>query len=195
MASVMQKYYLDAALKMLPPGLAWNRAPDSYLAQLLACRCDSLETHNQTGHQLINERLPRNAFLLLDGWESFFGLPECGTEISTIESRRAALTAKDNEVGSFNKHYLQDIARKNGYEINIVAHHPHHCRRDCVYPLHPPENAWRVFIYTTSKSIRNATCLDDITNELVMIERSKIECYLQRFCYSHLEMVFVYEEE
>lgn len=39
------------------------------------------------------------------------------------------------------------------------------------------------------------SCLDDVMNELVMIERSKIECFLKRFCYSHLEMVFIYEEE
>lgn len=195
MASITQAQYLDAAIKMLPPGLAWDRAPSSNVAQLLACRCDSLERHNYAAHQLINERLVSNAFVLLDDWESFFGLPECKTETSTIESRRAALMAKDNEIGSFNRHYLEQIARRNGYEINVVTHLPHHCNRDCIYPIHPQENAWRVFIYTTSKSIKYASCLEDVNQELMLFERSKVECFLKRYCYAHLEMVFIYEED
>lgn len=194
MASIKQEQYLDAALKLLPVGLAWHRDYSSILAKFLDVRAEQLEQVNATAHQLINERMPGNALILLDDWEQFFGLPEC-SEILTIETRRQNLKAKDNEVGSFNKFYLEDIARQAGYEINVVAHYPHHCERDCIYPLYPQENAWRVFIYTTSKTMRRASCLDDVTQELVMFERSKVECFLKRFCYSHLEMIFIYQEE
>ncbi|WP_044469808.1 putative phage tail protein [Mannheimia massilioguelmaensis] len=193
MASLKKSDYLDCALQLLPIGLAWHRALDGNFAKLFAPRATQLANVNADAHQLVKERILSNAFVLLDDWEAFFGLPEC-TEINTIDARRAALVAKDNEVGSFNKYYLEELARQNGYEIKVIAHYPHHCLRDCTYPLYPQENAWRVFIYTTSKSIRNMTCLDDVTNELVMIERSKIECFLKRFCYSHLEIIFVYEE-
>lgn len=194
MANLTQVDYLDAALKLLPVGLAWNRSPDSNMGKILSIRAEQLVQVNETAHQLVKERMLSNAFLLLDDWEVFYGLPEC-TEINTIEKRRAALIAKDNEVGSFNKYYLEELAIRHGYQIKVVNHYPHHCLRDCGYPLHPQENAWRVFIYTTSKSIRNATCLEDVSQELVLFERSKVECFLKRFCYSHLEMIFIYQEE
>lgn len=193
MASIKQADYLDAALQLLPVGLAWNRAIDSNFAKLFSPMASQLAQANEAAHQLVDERILSNALLLLDDWEAFYGLPEC-TELNTIEARRAALVAKDNEIGSFNKYYLEELAKQNGYAIKVIAHYPHHCLRDCTYPLYPQENAWRVYIYTTSSSIRNMSCLDDVTNELVMIERSKIECFLKRFCYSHLEMIFVYEE-
>ena len=194
MASIKQAQYLDAAIKLLPVGLAWHRSYDSVLAKLLSVRAEQLELVNATAQQLISERMPGNALILLDDWEQFFGLPEC-SEISTVAARRDALRAKDNEVGSFNKHYLEDIAKQAGYAINVVSHYPHHCERDCLSPLYPQENAWRVFVYTNSKAMQRATCLDDVTQELVMFERSKVECFLKRFCYSHLEMIFIYKEE
>lgn len=194
MANLTQVDYLDAALKLLPVGLAWNRHPSSNLGKILAIRAEQLSQVNETAHQLVQERMLNNTFLLLEDWEAFYGLPEC-TEINTIEARRAALIAKDNEVGSFNKHYLEELAEHNRYRINVVSHYPHHCERSCVYPLYPQENAWKVFVYTQSRHIRNMTCLEDVTRELVMIERSKIECFLKRLCYAHLELVFVYEEE
>ncbi|WKS99801.1 DUF2313 domain-containing protein [Gallibacterium salpingitidis] len=194
MASITQAQYLDAALKLLPVGLAWHRSYDSTLAKLLAVRAEQLESSNDAAHRLIAERMPGNAQILLDDWEQFFGLPEC-SDVSTIAARREALKSKDNEVGSFNKYYLEDIARQAGYTIEVVTYPPHHCLSDCAYPLYPQENAWRVYINTTSKSIRYASCLDDVTTELVITERSKVECFLQRFCYAHVEMIFVYEEE
>ena len=194
MANLTQMDYLDAALKLLPVGLAWNRSPDSNMGKILSIRAEQLVQVNETAHQLVKERMLSNAFLLLDDWEVFYGLPEC-TEINTIETRRAALIAKDNEVGSFNKYYLEELAIRHGYQIKVVNHYPHNCLRDCGYSLHPQENAWKVFVYTQSRHIRNMTCLEDITRELVMIERSKIECFLKRLCYANLELVFVYEEE
>ncbi|MGY6090401.1 putative phage tail protein [Avibacterium paragallinarum] len=193
MAGISTEQYLDAGLKLLPVGLAWTRHPDSNFAKILSIRAEQLSQANELAHQLVKERILGNAFLLLDEWEAFLGLPEC-SEINTIEARRTALVAKDNEIGSFNKHYLEEVAAQNGYQIRVTTYYPHHCLRDCRYPLYPQENAWRVFIYTTSRNVRNMTCLDDITNELTMIERSKIECFLKRFCYSHLEMIFIYED-
>lgn len=193
MASLNREQYLDAGLKLLPAGLAWNRASDGQLAKLIDVRAEQLANINQLSHRLLDERILSNAYLLLDDWENLYGLPEC-SEILTIEARRQALVAKDNEVGSFNKHFLEEIARQNGFEIRVVTYYPHHCLRDCLYPLHPAENAWRVFIYSQSKSVRNATCLEDVNKELILFKRSKVECFLKRFCYSHLEMIFLYEE-
>lgn len=186
--------YLQAGLALLPQGLAWQRVPSGNLAKLLNVRAMQLARVNQTAHLLIAERLPANAQLLIDEWEAYFGLPECETEFPNLDIRRKAIAAKDSEVGSFNKSYLEELARKRGFDIRVVNHYPHHVLRDCTYPLHPQENWWRVFVYTESKSIRHATCLDDVMNELVLAERSKVECFLKRYCHAHLEMIFIYEE-
>lgn len=194
--AVTQEQYLNAGLQLLPQGLVWQRSADSNLAKLINVRAAQLARVNSIAHSLVGERIPANAQILIDEWENYFGLPDnCGSETPSLDTRRQAIVAKDNEVGSFNKYYLEELARQRGFEITVVAHHPHHCLRDCTYPLHPQENWWRVFVYTKSQSIRNATCLDDVLNELVLIERSKIECFLERYCQAHLEMVFIYSED
>ncbi|MGX2947340.1 YmfQ family protein [Frederiksenia canicola] len=193
--AVTQADYLNAGLQLLPQGLAWQRNPNGNLAKLLNVRAAQLARSNTVAHSLVSERIPANAQLLIDEWEAYFGLPDnCHSEIPTLESRRKAIATKDNEIGSFNKYYLEELARQQGFEVRVVNHYPHHCLRDCTYPLHPQENWWRVFIYTQSKSIRHANCLDDVMNELTLIERSKVECVLKRYCYAHLEMVFIYED-
>lgn len=71
MASIRQAQYLDAALKLLPVGLAWHRDYNSILAKFLDVRAEQLEQVNANAHQLINERMPGNALILLDDWSSF----------------------------------------------------------------------------------------------------------------------------
>lgn len=71
MANLTQMDYLDAALKLLPVGLAWNRSPDSNMGKILSIRAEQLVQVNETAHQLVKERMLSNAFLLLDDWEVF----------------------------------------------------------------------------------------------------------------------------
>lgn len=197
--AMTQEQYLDAAVKLLPVGLAWKRALNSHLTKVLAVRCDQLVEVNSKAHQLIKERMPGKATLLLEEWEGFFGLPECGRKITgkTLEQRQQQVQEKENEVGSNCKLFLEEIAQKAGFKVRVLNHYPHHCLRDCTYPLYEQENHWRVFIYSPAVSIiRQATCLDDVLKNLVLFERNKeLECLLKRYAYAHLEFVFIYEEE
>lgn len=191
--------YLDAAIKLLPVGLAWKRALDSNLAKVLAVRCDQLVDVNSKAHTLIKERMPGQATLLLEEWEGFYGLPECGRQIvgKTLVQRQKQVQEKENEVGSNSKRFLEEIATQAGFKVRVVNHYPHHCLRDCTYPLYEQANHWRIFIYTTAvSSIRYATCLDDVVKNLTIFERNKeLECLLKRYQYAHLEFVIIYEEE
>lgn len=191
--------YLDAAIKLLPVGLAWKRALDSNLAKVLAVRCDQLVDVNSKAHTLIKERMPGQATLLLEKWEGFYGLPECGRPIvgKTLVQRQKQVQEKENEVGSNSKRFLEEIATQAGFKVRVVNHYPHHCLRDCTYPLYEQANHWRIFIYTPAvSSIRYATCLDDVVKNLTIFERNKeLECLLKRYQYAHLEFVFIYEEE
>lgn len=197
--AITQEQYLDAAIKLLPEGLAWQRTLDSHLAKILAVRCEQLTEVNQQGHALVKERMPGQAILLLEEWEEYFGLPECGRQIEgkTILARQMQVKQKEDEVGSNSKRFLEDIAEQAGYKIRVIAHYPHHCLQSCTYPLYEQANHWRVFIYTSAVStIRHANCLDDVLKNLVLFERNKeLECLLKRYEYAHLEFVFIYEEE
>lgn len=196
--AMTHEQYLDAAIKLLPVGLAWKRALDSNLTKVLAVRCDQLVQVNTQAHALIKERMPGKATLLLEEWEGFFGLPECGRQIAgkTVEQRQKQVQQKENEVGSNSKLFLEDIATQAGFKIRVVNHYPHHCLRDCTYPLYEQANHWRIFIYTPAVSdIRHANCLDDVLKDLMLFERNKeLECLLKRYQYAHLEFVFIYEE-
>ena len=179
--------YLDAAVKLLPVGLAWKRALDSHLAKVLAVRCDQLVTVNTQAHDLIKERMPGQATLLLEEWEGFFGLPEAGRQITgkSIAERQAQVKEKEEELGSSSKIYLEEAAKRAGYQIEIVNYFPHHCLRDCMYPLYEYENAWRIFIYT-EKLPTNPTDEVDKNEELQQI--------LKRYCNADVEMVFIYKD-
>lgn len=179
--------YLDTAIKLLPVGLAWKRALDSNLAKVLAVRCDQLVEVNGKAHDLIKERMPGQATLLLEEWESFFGLPEAGRQIvgKSIAERQAQVKEKEEELGSSSKIYLEEAAKRAGYQIEIVNYYPHHCLRDCLYPLYNYENAWRIFIYT-EKLATNPTDEVDRNQELQQI--------LKRYCNADIEMVFIYKD-
>ncbi|MGR6980799.1 putative phage tail protein [Testudinibacter sp. P27/CKL/0425] len=196
--AITQAQYLDSAIKLLPMGLAWKRVLDGNLAKILAVRCDQLVDVNATAHELVYERIPGQATLLLEEWEEYFGLPECGRKVAgkSLTERQAQVKQKEDEVGSNSKLFLEDVAAKAGFKIRVVNHFPHHCLRDCTYPLFEQTNAWRIFIYTHTPSIRYATCLDDVLHRIVLIERNQeLECLLKRYAYSHLQFVFVYKTE
>lgn len=185
--AMTQAQYLDAAVKLLPVGLAWKRALDSNLAKVLAVRCDQLVEVNSKAHDLIKERMPGKATLLLEDWESFFGLPEAGRQIvgKTIAERQAQVKEKEEELGSSSKIYLEEAAKRAGYQIEIVNYYPHHCLRDCMYPLYEHENAWRIFIYTEKLPV-NPTDEVDRNQELQEI--------LKRYSNADIEMVFMYKD-
>lgn len=197
--AIKREDYLLAALKLLPQGRAWQRSLDGNLAKVLAVHCEELARVNATVHQLMDERFPVRAKLLLEDWEGYFGLPECGRKIEgkSLEQRQQQVQEKEGEVGSNSKLFLEDVAKRAGFKVRVVNHFPHHCLRDCTYPLYEQANAWRIFIYTPAMSpVRYATCLDDVRKHLALFERNKeLECLLNRYAYAHLELVFIYEED
>lgn len=186
--AMTHQQYLDAAVKLLPMGLAWKRALDSHLAKVLAVRCDQLVEVNGQAHSLIKERMPGRATLLLEEWESFFGLPEPGRQIvgKSLAERQAQVKEKEEELGSSSKIYLEDVAKRAGYQIEIVNYFPHHCLRDCLYPLYEYENAWRIFIYTEKLPTHPA---DDVDRN------EELQQILKRYCNADIEMVFIYKDK
>ncbi|HGE8289526.1 TPA: putative phage tail protein, partial [Serratia marcescens] len=80
----------QAFLQLLPNGLAWDKRPDAPLSDLSLALSTSMGAADAIGDQLLAERFPNNATLLLEDWERFLGLPDCAGEDATIETRQIA---------------------------------------------------------------------------------------------------------
>lgn len=188
--------YAQSAVKLLPQGLAWTRDLNSELVNVATLRDTALAQVNETAHQLLSERILQNANLLLSDWEKCYGLPQCGHgEDLSIYERQQALAFKDAMVGSFNDRYLVELAKLHGFNIQIERRLPHNCIRDCTYPLHPTENAYRVFVHCEEGSVKNWVIGSSINEPLKIYNRSEVECIFKRIAYAHLEVIFIYKQQ
>lgn len=61
----------QAFLQLLPNGLAWDKRPDAPLSDLSLALSTSMGAADAIGDQLLAERFPNNATLLLEDWERF----------------------------------------------------------------------------------------------------------------------------
>lgn len=202
--AIKHEDYLLAALKLLPQGRAWQRSLDGNLAKMLAVHCEELARVNATAHQLMDERFPVRAKLLLEDWEGYFGLPECGRKIEgkNLEQRQQQVQEKEDEVGSNSKLFLEEVAKRAGFNIKLVNIFPHNCLRDCLYPLYDINNAFRIFVYAPPKSSILTTLKydEDFTREKIKAQieaepNSELACLLKRYAYAHLELVFIYDKD
>lgn len=101
--------YQQSGLHLLPNGKAWTKAPDGSLAQLMLATGDEFARIDNVNDALLNEMHPDRAFMLLESWEDFAGLPDCSIDReATIESRRSALKTKLTMAGSLCIHFMSN---------------------------------------------------------------------------------------
>jgi uncharacterized protein YmfQ (DUF2313 family) len=115
--------YARAALGLLPPGAAYPRDLDSTRGRLFAALGEGLADIEAALEQLLLERSPRTAFLLLREWEISLGLPdECSASAETIAERRAAAHARWIATGGQSPAYFEMVAKALGYDVTITQH-------------------------------------------------------------------------
>lgn len=187
--------YQQAGLNLLPNGKAWDKNPDSTLAKLMLASGDELARVDNVNDALLNEMHPDRAFMLLDDWEDFAGLPDCSIDKdASIEARRTAVKAKLTMAGSLCIPFYEQLAATRGYSIKMVEHYPHHCLRDCTYPIYPEVNWFRVWVHVASIPTRPATTLDNCTQRLRIADAADLECLLERYAPPETEFIFIYED-
>ena len=87
--------YTGIMLSLLPRGMLWPRDPESVRGRLYSAHAAEFARIDALLEQLIAERSPATALLLLKEWETVLGLPDqCTVQAETIAERRAAALAR-----------------------------------------------------------------------------------------------------
>lgn len=187
--------YQQSGLNLLPNGKAWAKKPGSEMAQLMLATGEEFARIDSVNDALLNEMHADRAFMLLNDWEDFAGLPDCSIDReATIESRRSALKTKLTMAGSLCLPFYKQLAASRGYNITLVEQYPHHCLRDCNYPIYPEANWFRVFVYVASTVTHYSTVLDNCRQRLRVADAADLECLLERYAPAETEFIFIYED-
>ena len=190
--------YKTAGIQLLPKGLAWRQSANGVLGKLLGGLGITWAKVDAEASQALNEMNPQWATVMLEEWEQMLGLPECNQTDQTLSERQNAAGNKWHLKGSLSPwFYAEWVAEAFGYDIEIVAHHPHHCLRGCNYPLYSDEYDSRADVYVRINSenpYRYFNTQDRVNDPLLIGTKTIVECILQKYKPAHIELYFHYEQ-
>ena len=86
--------WLGALWQVMPRGKAWSRDEDGDLNLFLRALARRLSQTEFDAENLLPEMRPETTFMLLEEWEEYLELPECGQLSGTVEDRRRAVVEK-----------------------------------------------------------------------------------------------------
>lgn len=188
------EHFQRSGLQLLPNGRAWAKEPDSDLSRLMLAAGEEFARVDATNDTLMDEIFADRAFMLLDDWEDFAGLPDCSIDReSSIKARQLATKSKLVMTGSLCNQFYEQLAADRGYTIKIVEHYPHHCLRDCKYPLYPAINWFQVFVHVAEITTQRSTVLDNCQQRLRIADAADLECLIARSTPAETEFIFIYE--
>ncbi|EOV0971315.1 putative phage tail protein [Edwardsiella piscicida] len=168
-----------ALMLLLPDGKAWNKAPETPLASLCGGLSQSSARVSEAGRQLLHERFPSSATLLLTDWERFLGLPDCDIGDAGVAERQNYAANKMRLKPSVNRYFYIELAAQYGFRIEITT---------------APESQW-VSIITIKDHItyRNMNVLDHVLTPLRVYDAGILECLLNRYKPAWQEFRYVYD--
>ncbi|CAB5645803.1 YmfQ family protein [Providencia hangzhouensis] len=186
--------YQRAGLQLLPNGHAWDKNPNSNLAKLMLASGAELSRVDFINGSLLEEIYADRAFILLDDWEDFTGLPDCNIDKeSAIADRRKAVKSKLVILGSLCLSFFEQLAAERGYDIKLEERFPHHCLRTCHYPIYPEENWFRIYVHVDEQLTHLSTVIDNCQQRLRIVNAADLECLLERYTPAETEFIFIYE--
>lgn len=130
---------------------------------------------------LISEMRPETTFLLLPDWEAYLKLPECELPEGTVEARRAAVVEKYHRKGGLAPWQIEGVAKALGFTITVRVLLPHHCMRDCMYPLYPARYRWLLQVDVRDIQGGRFTCMDNVMTPLLTDRARNLECVLSKY--------------
>lgn len=188
--------WTNALIQQMPKGLIWNYEPTSPLYQYIRGYAPRLEAAQSNAELLLDEMRPESCQQTLENWEEYLALPECNTDNQTFASRRAAVVEKYHRKGGLQAWNIEKLGADLGFDIEVEEIFPHHCLRDCTYPLY--EERYRHVLRVRVKNVPQSyfTCLDDVLTPLVSQTATILECTLNKFKLGgkYYEFVYDYEE-
>lgn len=173
--------YQGAFLALLPTGKAWNKQPSGTLGRLSWALSDSVEQADSTATQLLKERFPSTAVMLLEDWENFLGLPDCTSESGTMRERQSVAANKMRMVGSLNRRFYEWLVAQYGYRVRLTD---------------SDEGQYTTVVNVlNSVTYRNATVLDHVLTPLRVYDSGALECLLEKYKPAHQIYKFIYPDE
>lgn len=172
--------YQKVFLQLLPSGAAWNKAPDSTFCRLAGGLSDIMASADSLVGQMLTERFPSTATLLLDDWEAFLGLPYCTSESGTVHARQNGAAIKMRMVGSLNRRFYEELAASYGFKVSLTDSEDGQFTTD-VNVL-------------SGVSFRNATVLDSCLTPLRVYDSGGLECLLEKYKPAHQIYKFIYPD-
>ncbi|HGY4723276.1 TPA: putative phage tail protein [Citrobacter amalonaticus] len=136
------KDWLSALWQCMPRGRAWSRENNGPLTRFLRGFTRRLNAAETSADSLLPEMRPETTVQLLEEWEDYLALPECSQGTADREKRRAAVVEKYHRKGGLEGWRIEQAANNLGFTIRVVEILPHHCLRDCTYPLWPEYYRW-----------------------------------------------------
>ncbi|MBV7262553.1 DUF2313 domain-containing protein [Photobacterium sp. WH24] len=187
--------WLDVLQQLMPQGMAWSRDNDANQTKLLRALAKHLAELDTSCDSMAREMLPNQTQTLLEDYEQYLGLPECENASETITDRRQAVVMKDRRKGGLATWQIEQLAADLGFDVTVEEIFPHHCLRDCMYPLHPER--YRHVLRVTVHNLPNArmTCLDHVLTPLVSNNAGILECTLNRYKLAGKYYEFIYEQQ
>ena len=163
--------------QLLPPGPLWESLcqPGTQFNQLLLALADEFANIDGRAQNLLDEINPLTSTELLDEWEAFAGLPECGATGQTDNQRRNAIRTKLQLVGDNRIDYFIEVAAALGYTITIT-----------------PLGAYAYQVNAPATTIIESTCLSPCTEPLRVWGNEQLECALNKVNPAHLNQSFSY---
>ena len=177
--------YARQLKQLLPRGLVWNLAPDSWLSKLLLGLADELARIDARGDDLVDEWDPSTALETLPDWERALGLPDGCLPGSgaTLPERQAAVVAKYVGRGGSTAAYFLDLAARLGVIATIEEPAPHTWRMR----VDLTESTFTITYYTFRTGTARAG------DRLSDVNAIGFECYMNRVKPAHTVLLYVYE--
>lgn len=150
--------WLHALQQVMPRGKAWPREFNAVLTRFLRAFAHRLNDAEVNADLLLAEMRPETTTQLLTDWEEYLGLPECNAPQGTLEERRRAASEKHHRRGSLSPWQIEEMAQALGVSIKVFMLPPHHCLRDCMYPLYPPRYRWLIMVEAQEEN-RHLECV------------------------------------
>lgn len=195
--------YLDAQIKMLPSGRAWQVSTDTLLGQLMLAFGDGAARLDARIYKLLEEADPRSTLELLSAWERVAALPDaCTGQPNNINERRVALWQKLTSRGGQTIAYWQEVALRLGYRISIDEFRLADCNSGCNDALNDDRwaFAWRINVLPADEESNSsllptsaiATCNSDCNAYLVGYGSLDIQCIVGRAAAAHTTVLFAF---
>ena len=173
--------WLGALCQVMPRGKAWSRDEDGDLNLFLRALARRLSQTEFDAENLLPEMRPETTFMLLEEWEEYLELPECGQLSGTVEDRRRAVVEKYHRKGGLSPWQIEAVAAALGFTIRVTVILPHHCMRSCMYPLYPARYRWTLQIDVIGISGGRFTCIDNVMTPLLSERARELECVLTKY--------------